>query len=172
MRSIPRVVALVLLAGGALVSLVAMIAIFVKRGSLPTEEEARAWSALERGFALVVYSRLGVPAALALGGGAIVGGILLFLAIKRKPWAMLVIAIAAAASIVVVWMAQGVVAKMEDPRYRDESRYVRAATGVAWTGTAYFAALAASAGIAYVMARRSALPPTQAAGTIDSGGPA
>jgi hypothetical protein len=153
MRGVPRLLALVLLGVGVVAAIAGAIWIFVARQSV-TPEGWETMSTMRRGIALFVYSKFGGPAGVALIVGAIGGAALLFLALRRKHWALALIAAAAVGAIVAMWGARYMVKRMEDPRYAAESRYVRAATSVAIAGTVYFAALGACALAGFLLVRR------------------
>jgi hypothetical protein len=167
---IARPLVFVLLGLGIAGAIVATIWIAVTRGEVPPAHDLRTMSAFRRGLLVFAHSELGSSALAALPVAAIGAGVLAWYA-RTQRWPFAVIAGVAVIAIAGVWALQDLVASAEPASYRARSPYVRGATGVAYGGTLYFAALAAAAGATFVLSRRtSGLPPTGAPGTMNSGG--
>jgi hypothetical protein len=168
---IARLLVFVLLGLGVVAAIVGAIWIQLARGDAPPQHDFYRMSSFRRGLLLFAHSSYGSSAVIGLPIAAIGGGVLAWFARKQR-WPLAVIAAAALLAIVAVWSLRDEIAAIEPSGYRARSVYVQGATRVAYGGTLYFAALAAAAGAAFVLARtrKTDLPGPAAPGTMNPGG--
>jgi hypothetical protein len=161
MARAPRLIALGLIALGAVGMAVFAVFVLIDGRTGHTVAEVEQWSALRRGAELVVHSKWSLPLAGACGVAAAVGAGLAWFAWRGQRVALVIAAVLALCGIGAVWGARMVVGVMDGRGDPSRSPYVRAVTKLAIAGTGYFAVVALAAGIAYVNGRPRKPAPTE-----------